>query len=116
MSEARTPLRFAAAGSTAPAERAGAALVLTRGGDAPPDAPVVRHAAAAARAQHGACACCRAPSDLIAVLRRLIVERASGTVDFAAVIVEGETATLAELAEQALADPVVAARYAVERP
>jgi len=91
------------------------ALVLT-GIAAPAGAfAVVRHAGSAARAQAGACGCCRVPSDLVTVLRRLVIDRARGAIDVAAVVVAGEPADLARLEQDALADPFVAARYVVHR-
>ena len=74
---------------------------------------VVRHAGRAAAAQVGACSCCRVPSDLVTVLRRLIIERARGEIDIEAVLVACESGDLARLERDALADPLVAARYAV---
>jgi hypothetical protein len=88
------------------------ALVLT-GGAAPGAFAVVRHAGSAAAAQAGACSCCRVPSDLVTVLRRLVIERARGEIDIEAVLVAGAPADLARLERDALADPFVAARYAV---
>jgi hypothetical protein len=76
---------------------------------------VVRHAGSAAQAQAGACNCCRVPSDLVTVLRRLVIDRARGAIDIAAVLVAGAPADLARLEQDALADPFVAARYVVHR-
>ena len=92
------------------------ALVLTGDGDAPPGTfAIVRHAGSAAAAQAGACNCCRVPSDLVTVLRRLVIDRARGTIDMSAVLVAGAPADLARLQHEALADPFVAARYVVQR-
>jgi hypothetical protein len=77
------------------------------------DFAVVRHAGSAAAAQAGACRCCRVPSDLVTVLRRLAIERARGEIDIVAVLVAGEAADLARLEQDVLADPFVAARYVV---
>jgi hypothetical protein len=76
---------------------------------------VVRHAGSAAQAQAGACNCCRVPSDLVTVLRRLVIGRARGEIDISAVLVAGAPADLARLEQDALADPFVAARYVVHR-
>jgi hypothetical protein len=76
---------------------------------------VVRHAGSAAQAQAGACNCCRVPSDLVTVLRRLVIDRARGDIDISAVLVTGAPADLTRLAQDALADPFVAARYVVHR-
>ena len=92
-----------------------AALILTSAGVAQGAFAVVRHAGSAAQAQAGACGCCRVPSDLVAVLRRLIIDRARGDIDIAAVLVDGAPADLARLEQDALADPFVAARYVVRR-
>jgi hypothetical protein len=73
----------------------------------------VRHAGAAAAAQAGACSCCRVPSDLVTMLRRLVIERARGEIDISAVLVVGEAGDLGRLEQDALADPFVAARYVV---
>ncbi len=110
MSGGRIPLAFGTAAAVA--DRRRTALVLTRGGADGSGFALVRHADAAARAQAGACACCRAPSDLATVLRQLIIDRARG-IDFAAVLVDGDAPSLARMAEDALADPLVAARYVV---
>ena len=91
------------------------ALVLTAGGTAPKSFAVVRHAGSAAQVQGGACNCCRVPSDLVAVLRRLVIERARGAIEISAVLVAGEPVDLARLEQDALADPFVAARYVVRR-
>ncbi len=82
---------------------------------APTDFAVLRHAGSAAAAQAGACGCCRVPSDLVTVLRRLVIDRARGDIDMSAVLVAGEPADLARLEQDALADPFVAARYVVQR-
>ena len=88
------------------------ALVLTGAGAHPTGHPLVRHAASAAVSQAGACACCRAPSSLAAVLRQLFLDRVHGRVpEFQRVlIVAGDETSVAE----ALADPLVAARYVRE--
>jgi hypothetical protein len=91
------------------------ALVLTGSGVATDAFAVVRHAGSAAQAQAGACNCCRVPSDLVTVLRRLVIDRARGAIDIAAVLVAGAPADLARLEQDALADPFVAARYVVHR-
>lgn len=105
------PLAFGAADldGIAPARTA---LVATRG-TARDGFALLRHAEAAAAAQAGACPCCRAPSSLVTVLRQLIIDRARGAADFAAVLVEGDAAALPHLAEEARRDPFVAARYAI---
>ncbi|HJT08219.1 MAG TPA: hypothetical protein VJ747_14900 [Stellaceae bacterium] len=72
---------------------------------------IVRHAGGAAAAQAGACSCCRVPSDLVTVLRRLVIERARGEIDIEAVLVAGRSSDLARLERDALADPFIAARY-----
>ena len=90
------------------------ALVLTGDDGATEAFAVVRHAGSAAAAQAGACNCCRVPSDLVTVLRRLVIDRARGDIDIAAVLVAGDPADLARLEQDALADPFVAARYAVQ--
>ena len=91
------------------------ALILTGNGVATGAFAVVRHAGSAAAAQAGACGCCRVPSDLVTVLRRLVIDRARGEIDIAAVLVDGAPADLALLEQDALADPFVAARYVVRR-
>ena len=91
------------------------ALVLTGSGVAQGTFTVVRHAGSAAAAQAGACGCCRVPSDLVTVLRRLVIDRARGDIDMSAVLVAGEPADLAHLEQDALTDPFVAARYVVQR-
>ena len=89
------------------------ALVLTGDGVATGAFGVVRHAGSAAQAQAGACGCCRVPSDLVTVLRWLVIDRARGAIDIAAVLVDAAPADLARLEQDALADPFVAARYVV---
>jgi hypothetical protein len=84
-----------------------AALVLVGEGAAPEGFALVRHAGAAAAAQAGTCPCCRRPSDVVTALRRLAIDRASGRVEFARVVVAAPESVLAELA----ADPFIAARY-----
>jgi hypothetical protein len=94
-----------------PANRPGTILILT-GEAAPPSGyAAIRHAEAAAVAQHGGCACCRVPSDLVTLLRQLFLERVRGETLFDAVVIEGSP----QLAEAALSDPLVAARYDLER-
>lgn len=63
----------------------------------------------------GACLCCAPPSDLVAALRRLFLDRVRGTIgDFARVVVEtAGAADPAGLRDQILADRLVAARYRV---
>jgi hypothetical protein len=82
-------------------------LVVT--GDAEPQAgyAAIRHAEAAALAQQGGCACCRVPSDLVTLLRQLFLERVRGETVFDAVVIDGNR----KLIEQAMTDPLVAARY-----
>ncbi len=82
-------------------------LVVT--GNAEPQAgyAAIRHAEAAAVAQHGGCACCRVPSDLVTLLRQLFLERVRGETVFDAVVIDGNR----KLIEQAMTDPLVAARY-----
>jgi len=111
MSDQRLPLAFAASPDMSHIDRQ-PALVLT-GGAAPDGFAVVRHAGSAAVAQAGACSCCRVPSDLVTVLRRLVIDRARGDIDMSAVLVVGEAADLPRLAQDALADPFIAARYVV---
>ena len=115
MSDQRLPLAFAASSDISHIDPQRTALVLI-GGAAPGAFAVVRHAGSAAAAQAGACSCCRVPSDLVTVLRRLVIERARGEIDIAAVLVAGEPADLARFKEDALADPFVAARYAIHAP
>jgi hypothetical protein len=110
------PLILTGDPSAALARHRDAALVLTSGEPSNLDVVVIRHARAAAQNQAGACPCCRVPSDLVAVLRRLLIERASGEVDFAAVIIAGDPAELPALAEEVRTDPVIAARYALDLP
>lgn len=105
---ARIPL--SASHEPGPAHRPGTVLILT-GDAAPPSGyAAIRHAEAAAVAQHGGCACCRVPSDLVTLLRRLFLERVRGETAFDAVVIEGSP----DLAEAALTDPLVAARYMLE--
>ena len=112
MSDGRIPLAFGAAAAIGAADRRRTVLILTRGHADGSGFALVRHADGAARAQAGACSCCRIPSDLATVLRQLVIDRARG-IDFAAVLVDGEAPSLAQMAEDALADPLVAARYVV---
>ena len=100
----RIPLRIAGHASTADRD---SALVLVGGRTAQSGCAIVRHAGAAASAQHGACPCCRVPSGLATVLRRLFLERVRGEVEFARVVVDAPAAVV----EEAMADPLVAARY-----
>lgn len=102
---ARIPL--SAASDPGPAARPGTMLILTSGTAPPPGYAAIRHAEAAAVAQHGGCACCRVPSDLVTLLRQLFLERVRGETAFEAVVIAGSP----QLAEAALADPLVAARY-----
>src|SRR6266699_3482955 len=46
-------------------------LVVTGDTEPPTGYAAIRHAEAAAIAQHGGCACCRVPSDLVTLLRQL---------------------------------------------
>jgi hypothetical protein len=95
-----------------PASRPGTVLVLT-GSTAPPAGYVaIRHAEAVAVAQHGGCACCRVPSDLVTLLRQLFLERVRGEIGFDEVVIEGDPA----LTRQAMSDPLVAARYELDEP
>ena len=130
MSDQRLPLAFAASPDMSHIDPQRTALVLT---DAHPPPPagrgdderrvvlggasaafaVLRHAGAAATAQAGACSCCRVPSNLVTVLRRLVIDRARGDIDMSAVLVVAPAADLARLEQDALADAFVAARYAV---
>lgn len=112
MSDQRLPLAFVASSEIRHIDPQRTALVLT-GGAAPGTFTVVRHAGSAAAAQAGTCSCCRVPSDVVTVLRRLIIDRARGEIDMSAVLVAGEPADLPRLAQDALADPFVAARYVV---
>ena len=105
---ARIPL--SAASEPGPAARPGTILILTADTNPPTGYAAIRHAEAAAVAQHGGCTCCRVPSDLVTLLRQLFLERVRGEIAFDAVVVEGSP----ELAEAALTDPLVAARYALK--
>lgn len=105
---ARIPL--SAASEPGPARRPGTILILTGDTEPPTGYAAIRHAEAAAVAQHGGCACCRVPSDLVTLLRRLFLERVRGETVFDAVVIEGSP----QLAETALSDPLVAARYTLE--
>lgn len=112
MTGGRIALFFAGALGAAPAGwktalvQAGAGTALASG-----EFALVRHAGPAAAAQGGACQCCRVPSDLVTVLRLLAIDRAKGVVDIDAALVLAEGGELARLAEEVLADPLVAARY-----
>jgi hypothetical protein len=107
MSGERIPL--SATSKPKPASRPGTVLVLT-GNSAPPAGYVaIRHAEAAAVAQHGGCACCRVPSDLVTLLRQLFLERVRGEIAFDAVVIEGSRTSVAA----AMDDPLVAARYTI---
>ena len=112
MSDQRLPLAFAASPDTSHIDPQRTALVLT-GGAAPGAFAVLRHAGSAAAAQAGACSCCRVPSDVVTVLRRLVIDRARGDIDISAVLVVGTATDLPRLAQDALADPFIAARYVV---
>lgn len=124
MNDQRLPLAFAASHDISKFDPQRTALILT-GAEHPPlpkgrgdealRFAVVRHAGSAAAAQAGTCNCCRVPSDLVTVLRRLVIDRARGDIDMSAVLVAGEPADLARLEQDALADPFVAARYVVQR-
>jgi hypothetical protein len=105
-SDGRIPVRVV---RTAPEADARSALVLTGAGAPPGGHPLVRHAAAAAVSQAGACTCCRAPSSLAAVLRQLFLDRVHGRVpefERVTIVADDEAAV-----REALADPLVAARY-----
>jgi hypothetical protein len=115
MSDQRLPLTFAAIKDASGIDPQRTALILTSDGSLPGKFAVLRHAGSAAAAQAGACTCCRVPSDLVTVLRRLVIDRARGAVDMSAVLVAGAPADLARLQHEALADPFVAARYVVQR-
>ena len=112
MSDQRLPLAFVASTDISHVDPQRTALILT-GSAAPGAFAVVRHAGSAAAAQAGACNCCRVPSDLVTVLRRLIIDRARGDIDISAALIVGEVADLPRLVQDALADPFVAARYVV---
>lgn len=101
----RIPLWIAAAPAGIGRERL--ALIMTKGDKTPPGYGVLRHAGAAVIAQAGGCVCCRVPSDLVGVLRRLFLERVRGETVFDGVVIDGA----ANLAAEAMADPLVAARY-----
>jgi hypothetical protein len=89
------------------------ALVLTGGAGGSADHPLVRHAGSAAAAQEGTCPCCRTPSGVASVLRQLFLDRVHGRVpEFDRVLIAGDEAAVRE----ALADPLVAARFAFDRP
>jgi hypothetical protein len=107
--DGRIPVRLVHAATEADAS---SALVLTGAGAHPAGHPLVRHAASAAVSQAGACACCRAPSSLAAVLRQLFLDRVHGRVpefDRVTVVADDEAPV-----REALADPLVAARYVRE--
>ncbi len=115
MSDGRLPLSFSPADAAAE-ERGRIALILTSDRAEPSGYAVVRHADAAARAQIGACPCCRIPSGLATVLRQLFIARARGEVEFASVLVSASDGSeAARLRGEAAADPFVAARYAMAR-
>jgi hypothetical protein len=100
-------IKLSATSKPKPASRSGTVLVLT-GTTAPPAGYVaIRHAEAAAAAQHGGCACCRVPSDLVTLLRRLFLERVRGEIAFEEVVIEGRRKSV----EATMDDPLVAARY-----
>jgi hypothetical protein len=103
----RIPLRIAEHASMAVGD---SALVLVGDRSAQSGYAIVRHAGAAAAAQRGVCPCCRVPSGLATVLRQLFLERVRGEAEFAAVAVDAP----ADLVEEAMADPLVAARYELE--
>jgi G3E family GTPase len=105
-----TRIPLSAASDPGPAARPGTILILTGDAEPPSGYAATRHAEAAAVAQHGGCACCRVPSDLVTLLRQLFLERVRGEIFFEAVMIEGSP----QLAETALSDPLVAARYALE--
>lgn len=107
--DGRIPLWIAQA--PAHPTRRGLALILTSEAEPPPGYATVRHAEAAAIAEAGGCACCRVPSNLVTMLRQLFLERVRGETNFAGLVVEGAPA----LIEPALADPLIAARYAYQR-
>lgn len=98
-------------GAGSRAAEAHSALILTAGRAAPAGYAVVRHAGAAAAAQHGSCPCCRIPSDLATVLRQLFLDRVRGDVEFTAVLVDAPATLVAE----AMADPLVAARFELKK-
>src|SRR6266446_7199876 len=101
----RIPLWITA--NPSPADGPDIALILTNKAAPPEGYAIVRHADAAALAQAGSCACCRAPSDLVTMLRQLFLKRVRGEMAFTGIVVEGTPA----LIEPALADPLIAARY-----
>jgi len=108
MSEAsRIPLWIAVAPDGIGRERL--ALIMTASGAPPPGYAVTRHADAAVIAQKGGCACCRVPSDLVSLLRRLFLERVRGETVFDGIVIDGPAA----LAVAATSDPLVAARYEI---
>jgi G3E family GTPase len=108
MSGDRIPLWIAA--DPPRAGRQGMVLVVT-GDTVPAEGYVaVRHAEAAAIAQHGGCACCRVPSDLVTLLRQLFLERVRGETVFDEVVVAGSL----KLAEAVMTDPLIAARYEIQ--
>jgi hypothetical protein len=107
--DGRIPLRIAL--DPAPSDRDGMVLILTRAKVASSGYAFVRHADAAAVAQHGGCPCCRTPSSLVALLRQLFLDRVHGTVAFDGIVVEGNV----DLVAQAMSDPLVAARYAPQK-
>jgi len=106
-----TRIPLSAASEPGPAARSGTILILTADTKPPSGYAAIRHAEAAAVAQHGGCACCRVPSDLVTLLRQLFLERVRGETMFDTVMIEGAP----QLAEAALTDPLVAARYELER-
>jgi G3E family GTPase len=85
-------------------------LVVTGDAEPPAGYAAIRHAEAAAVAQQGGCACCSVPSDLVTLLRQLFLERVRGETVFDAVVIAGSP----QLAEAAMTDPLVAARYALQ--
>jgi len=105
--ESRIPLWIAVAPDGIGRERL--ALIMTASGAPPPGYAVTRHADAAAIAQKGGCACCRVPSDLVSLLRRLFLERVRGETVFDGIVIDGPAA----LAAAAMSDPLVAARYEI---
>jgi G3E family GTPase len=105
--ESRIPLWIAVAPDGIGRERL--ALIMTASGTAPPGYAVTRHADAAAIAQKGGCACCRVPSDLVSLLRRLFLERVRGETVFDGIVITGPAA----LAAEAMTDPLVSARYEI---
>jgi hypothetical protein len=106
--DGRIPLRLAE-GEAPPAP--GELVVHAGGSRIAAMAALLRHAGSAAAAQAGACPCCRRPSDLATMLRRLVIERARGEVEFAGVLIAADQAEHAAIRAELARDPLIEARY-----